>query len=130
MKIKQTLIALAVVVGISGTLSGVWAQLASAECANVATSIISCPKSDGKTVETTGVWSLLVIVINILTAGVGVLAVGGVVYGSILYSVAGDSSEKVSKAREVIRNVVIGIIAYALMYSALNFLIPGGLFTV
>jgi len=64
-----------------------------------------------------------------LTAGIGVLAVAGIVYGSILYTSAGDSSEKVSKSREVIRNVVIGILAYALMYAVLNFIIPGGLFT-
>lgn len=120
-------------------------------CAGVDTSIISCTQTgnltckDGTvvkngqacadkskpvaTLENTGVWGLLLMVINIMTAGIGVLAVAGIVYGSILYTSAGDSSEKVSKAREVIRNVVIGILAYALMYAVLNFIIPGGLFT-
>ena len=80
-------------------------------------------------VENSGVWGLLLIVINILTTGIGIAAVAGIVYGSILYSAAGDSADKVTKARAVIRNVVIGIVAYALMYAALNFIIPGGLFT-
>ncbi|MBC7943453.1 hypothetical protein H7X68_03070 [Candidatus Saccharibacteria bacterium] len=126
MNIKQTVIALSFLIGIGGIL--VSPVVSAAECGGVKTSIISCPEKGGKDIENTGVWGILVLVINIMTAGIGVLAIAGVVYGSVLYTSAGDSSEKVSKARAVIRNVVIGIIAYALMYSALNFIIPGGLF--
>ena len=75
-----------------------------------------------------GVWGLLLVAINILTAGIGIAAIGGIVYGSILYTSAGGSPEQVKKAMGIITNVVIGIIAYALMFSLLNFLIPGGLF--
>jgi hypothetical protein len=75
-----------------------------------------------------GVWGVLLLAINILTAGVGVAAVGGIVYGSLLYTSAGGSPEQVKKAVGIITNVVIGVIAYALMFSGLNFLIPGGLF--
>jgi hypothetical protein len=66
--------------------------------------------------------------INILTAGVGVAAVGGIVYGAVLYTSAGGSQEQVKKAVGIITNVVIGVVAYALMFSVLNFIIPGGLF--
>ena len=87
---------------------------------------------DGKppttTPESTGVFGILVLAINILTAGVGVAAIGGIVYGSILYTSAGGSPEQVKKAMGIITNVVIGVIAYALMFSLLNFIIPGGLF--
>jgi hypothetical protein len=90
----------------------------------------SCP--DGSkpilAVENTGVWGLLLMAINILTAGIGILAVAGIVYGSVLYASAGGSPEQVKKAMGIISNVVIGIVAYALMYALLNFLIPGGLF--
>ncbi|MBC7459228.1 hypothetical protein H7200_00765 [Candidatus Saccharibacteria bacterium] len=79
-------------------------------------------------VENTGVWSLLLTAINILTAGIGIAAISGIVYGSILYTSAGGSQEQVKKALGIITNVVIGVIAYALMFSFLNFLIPGGLF--
>ena len=79
-------------------------------------------------VERSGVWGLLVMAIKILTAGVGILAVAGIVYGSVLYASAGGSPEQVKKAMGIISNVVIGIVAYALMYALLNFLIPGGLF--
>jgi len=94
------------------------------------TSIIKCDNvevtKDG--VENTAVFSILLTAINILTAGVGVAAIAGIIYGSVLYTSAGGSAEQVKKAIGIITNVVIGVVAYALMYSFLNFLIPGGLF--
>jgi small-conductance mechanosensitive channel len=81
------------------------------------------------TVESTGVWGVLLLAINILTGGVTIAAIAGVVYGSVLYTSAGGSTEQTKKAMGVITNVVIGVIAYALMYAFLNFIIPGGLFT-
>lgn len=95
------------------------------------TAIISCANVDVDEdgVENTGLWSLLITTINILSVGVGVAAIGGIVYASILYTSAGGSQEQVKKAMGIITNVVIGVIAYALMFTGLNFLIPGGLFT-
>lgn len=95
----------------------------------VPTSIISCPqKKDAKTAETSPIWGILLVVLNIMTAGVGILAVGGIVYASILYASAGDKAEQTKKAVGIITNVVIGIAAYGLMYVFLNFLVPGGVF--
>jgi len=79
-------------------------------------------------VANTGVWGILLVAINILTAGIGIVAIGGIVYASILYTSAGGSQEQVKKAMGIITNVVIGVLAYALMYAVLNFLVPGGLF--
>ena len=94
------------------------------------TSIIKCDNVDVTKdgVQNTGLWSLLLTAINLLTAGVGVVAIAGIIYASILYTSAGGSQEQVKKAMGIITNVVIGIVAYALMYSGLNFLIPGGIF--
>jgi hypothetical protein len=99
-------------------------------CGGVQTAIISCSQKGGtnSTVQDTGVWGVLLLAINILTAGIGIAAVGGIIYGAILYTSAGGSQEQVKKAMGVITNVVIGVVAYALMYAGLNFLIPGGLF--
>lgn len=104
-------------------------SVSAASCGGVDTSIIDCNQSGGSTVEETGVWGILLLVINIMTAGIGILAVAGIVYGSILYASAGGSPENTKKAMGIITNVVIGILAYALMYAVLNFIIPGGLFT-
>jgi len=122
-----------------------------AECGGVPTSIIDCPDQDGKglcpdgnmvdssekcadgsvpktDIENTGAWGILLLVVNILTAGVGVLALGGIVYGAILYISAGGSPEQVKKAMGIFMNIVIGVVAYAGMYALLNFLVPGGIF--
>lgn len=147
MKIKQTIITLALLLGI-GSFALPPTALA-AECGGVQTSIISCQENgkltckdgseatenkckDGSTpnpIDSNGVWGILKLAINIMTAGVGILAVGGIVYGSILYTSAGGSSEQTKRAMGIITNVVIGLIAYALMYAITNFLIPGGLFS-
>ena len=89
----------------------------------------SSPEALGGDVKNSGAWGLLVMAIQIMTAGVGVLAVGGIVYGAVLYVSAADSAEQVKKARTIITNVIIGLIAYGLMYALLNYLIPGGLFS-
>lgn len=105
-----------------------------ASCGGVETSLINC-NQDGKgpenseiPIENTGVWGLLILIINIMSVGVGILAVAGFVYGAILYTSAGGSPENVKKARSVLTNVVIGVVAYGAMFTLLNFIVPGGVF--
>lgn len=101
-----------------------------AKCGGVDTAIISCSQNstDPKTVQETGIWGILIMVINIMTAGVGVLALAGLVYGAVLYTSAGGSPEQVKKARNIFTNVVIGVIAFGGMFVLLNFIVPGGVF--
>ncbi|MES2630734.1 MAG: hypothetical protein V4611_02145 [Patescibacteria group bacterium] len=108
---------------------------AQAACGGVETSIITCGDSttdnngDGVVDEKdSGLWSILLLVINILTAGVGVVALAGIIYGAILYTSAGGNQEQVKKAIGVFTNVVIGVVAFAGMWALLNFLVPGGVF--
>jgi hypothetical protein len=97
------------------------------ECGDgVKTAIISCDASKGGDLGAVG--ALLLIVINIMTAGVGVLALAGIIYGAVLYTSAGGNPEQVKKARTIFTNVVIGVIAFGGMFALLNFLIPGGVF--
>ena len=125
MKIKQTIVAIALLLGISCFL--VSPVVSAADCVDskgnkYSTSILPC-STDGQS----GIWGLLKIVVNILTAGIGIVAVGGVVYGSVLYTTAGGSAEQMKEAKHIIFNVVLGLVAYALMYAFLNYIIPGGL---
>lgn len=94
------------------------------------TAIIKCDNVnvDDDGLANTGLWSILLLVVNIMTVGVGVLALAGFVYGGILYTSAGGSAEQVKKAKTVFTNVVIGIIAFGGMYALLNFIVPGGVF--
>lgn len=106
-----------------------------ATCGGATTGLISCGNDnqdnngDGKIDEKdSGVWSILLMVINILIAGVGVVALGGLVYGAIVYTSAGGKPEQVKKAYSIFTDVVIGIVAFAGMWALLNFIIPGGVF--
>lgn len=101
-----------------------------AQCGGVETAIISCEQDnkDATEVEDTGLWGVLILTINILTAGVGVLAVAGFLYGGYLYITSAGSPEQVKKARVVFTNVVIGVIAFGGMFALLNFIVPGGVF--
>ena len=96
-------------------------------CGGVKTSIIG-GEVCGDSGEGNVIFNLLVWVLRIMTAGVGVAAVGGIGYGALLYTTAEGKPDQTKKAIGIISNVVIGIGAYALMALLLNFLIPGGVF--
>jgi len=130
MKIKQTVLIMASLIGLGGVFVVAPAvSVSAATCAGVKTSLISCDYESSKpAVDKTGVWQLLIMAINIMSAGVGIAAVGGVVFGSIMYMTAGDSPDKIKKANIFLMNVILGIIVYAVMWAFLNFIIPGGLF--
>lgn len=99
------------------------------ECENgVKTSIIGgggCYTDDG---DGSGVYELLLIILNILTAGVGVLGVLGLVISGITYLTARDNEQQVAKAKNRILQIVIGLAVYAVLYLGLQFIIPGGIF--
>lgn len=127
---KQTIsaIVLASFAGLGVLMTPLTVQAAKS-CGGVDTAIIACNEDNsGTEVENNAVWALLMIVINVMTAGVGILAVAGIVYGAILYTTAEDKADQVKKATGIITNVVIGLILYALMWAGLNFIIPGGVF--
>ncbi len=133
MKIKQTMRTLLVAGIFVLPLVSIFIPVASvgATCGGVPTAIITCTEGDGTGsggVQDTGIWGILMIVINILLGGVAVLALAGIVYGAVLYTSAGGNPEQVKKAMGVFTNVVIGIVAFAGMWVLLNFLVPGGVF--
>ena len=129
MKIKQIVFAFLMVVSVGLTTASLATPAYAAKCGGVDTAFISCDEDNsGKKVENNAVWGLLLMVVNILTAGVGIVAVAGIVYGSILYTTAEDKADQVKKATDIITNVVIGLVLFALMWSGLNFIVPGGVF--
>lgn len=98
------------------------------DCAGVETVLIKCDQKNGGDLEDNGIWGLLIMVLNVMAAGVGILAVGGIVYGAVMYVTAEDKAAQIQKANGIITNVVIGLIAFALMWAGLNFIVPGGVF--
>lgn len=132
MNLKQTirtLLLAGLLVIPAGIVVGTAYTAQAASCGGVDTALIDCSQGGSETdVEDTGIWGILILTINIFTAGVGVLAVVGFVYGGILYITSGGSPEQIKKARVVFTNVVIGVIAFGVMFALLNFIIPGGVF--
>jgi hypothetical protein len=130
MNVKQKITSFAITIGMVAGFGVAVAQNVAADCGGAKTSIINCTQTGGaKVAQDSGVWGLLLVFLNVMTAGIGIAAVGGIVYASILYASSSDSAEQTKRAKDIIRNVAIGIIAYAAMYLGLNFLIPGGIFT-
>lgn len=108
------------------------AQAAGNKNCGVDTSIITCPSdtNNDKNADVTknATWALLIMALNILTVGVGIVSVGAIVYASILYTSAADNAAQLQKAKDVIKNTVIGLIFYGFMYLIINYITPGGLF--
>lgn len=67
--------------------------------------------------------------IKFLTGGAGVLAVGGVVWGGISYSMAKGNPGQIQKSIKIILNSLLGLLLFFLLAAIFNYLIPGGLFT-
>jgi hypothetical protein len=80
----------------------------------------------GTTFETNVIFVWLTSIIKFLTVGVGLAAVGGVVYGGFLYLTARGNVGQVEKGVTTIINALIGVGLYALAFAIINYLVPGG----
>ena len=73
-------------------------------------------------------FEILAVLLNVLTWGVGIAATVGMVIAGYQYMMARDDASKVAKAKNRILQIVIGLVAYALMWGVLQFILPGGVF--
>ncbi len=71
---------------------------------------------------------VLIQVLNWLAVGVTLAVIGGVIYGSIMYTTAGGNPQQSQKAMGIIRNAFIALVMYFAMWALLNWLVPGGIF--
>ena len=88
------------------------------------------PPADAKTAILPSDWKIediLNMFLVVVTTGVGIAAVGSIVFAGVLYITARDNAAQVSKAKTMIMNTVIGIVAYILMWAFLEWIIPGGI---
>ena len=74
---------------------------------------------DGKGSAVTGI---LEDVVKILSVGVGILGVLGITIVGIQYLTAGGSEEKTRKAKRRMLEIIIGLVAYVLIYALLKWL--------
>ena len=131
MKVKQTIFGLAAVSALcAGMLFST--QPASAKGDGIVCSVLPqtiCDAAGKGALKNSGTWALLLFVLQILSIGIGIVAVGAIGYAGFLYATASDNEGQVKQAKEMIRNTAIGIVMYGLMYVLLQFLVPGGVFT-
>ena len=67
---------------------------------------------------------LIDIVVNVFTAGIGILGVTGIIIVGIQYLTAGGDEAKMTKAKRRMYEIVIGLVLYMLGYALLKWLLP------
>ncbi len=67
-------------------------------------------------------------VLNFLSVGVGIIIIGSIMVAGIQYMSAGDNPQNVQAAKARIRNAILALLVFALSWSFLNWLVPGGVF--
>ncbi len=96
-------------------------QVFAGKCGEVETSLIDCGSEDG-------IGYILGVAIDVLLILIGACAVIGIIISGIQYSASAGDPTAMAKAKKRIIEIIIGVLAYGLLWGFLNWLIPGGLF--
>lgn len=75
-----------------------------------------------------GVFMVLNILLQVVTGAVGIAGTLGIVLTGIQYMTARDDPAKMTKAKSRLIQIVIGLVAYAVLWAFLQWLLPGGVF--
>lgn len=132
-------------------VAGIWAAVVMVFSATtvMATEVFAAEDCNGKFTETTligkdytvngtvkhgvcdtgdgdGIYEILGIVLNVLTYGVGAAGVLGIVICGVQYMTAAGNEAQMTKAKNRIIEVVIGLVGYGVLWAFLQWVIPGG----
>jgi hypothetical protein len=89
--------------------------------------VASCNKKDAlPDSENCIIIKYVQIFINILSGLVGVAVIGSLIVGGIQYSASAGDPQAVAAARKRISNALFALLAFALMYGFLQWIVPGG----
>jgi len=120
-KITALVVAFAAVFFVAVPVYAQTSTSAGGTCGTTKTQLISCSSTTG----TGTIGSLISIAVSVMTILIGIVAVGSLAYAGIIYASARDSQERVSQARGIIRNVILGLLLYGFTIAIINWLIPG-----
>lgn len=97
----------------------------------VETSFFGCVNEnrDSRNIEDNPIYKLLLDSITFLGVGVGIVVVGGIVYGAFLIVNSNANSGRTQQGVSIIVNAFIGLLLYIFLFATVNYLVPGGLFT-
>ncbi len=126
-KLKQFIVSVMIALGVLvPVISVVVSEPVMADC--VDTNLFGdCSSGGGINTDDqgSGIKRLLSLVVTVLLYGIGAAAVIGVVWAGILYLTARDNEAQVAKAKTRLIEVTIGLIAWAMLFTLLQWLIPG-----
>lgn len=83
-------------------------------------------KTSDECLKTNPIVQWLNVLINVFAGIIGIGAVVMIIVAGIQYMSARDNPQAVQSAKEKITSVVIGLVAFGLLYAFVNWLIPGG----
>lgn len=66
--------------------------------------------------------------VNLLSALVGIAVIGSIIWGGLEYITAADNAAKISSAKNRMRNALLALFMYFILYGFLQWLVPGGIF--
>lgn len=72
-----------------------------------------------------GVMKILGLILRVLVYGLGAAATLGVVIAGVMYLTARDDPQQAAKAKKRLIEIAIGLVAWAVLFTVLNWLIPG-----
>lgn len=75
-----------------------------------------------------GIFMVLNVILQVLTWGVGIAGTLGIVVTGITYMTAKDDVTQMTKAKNRLIQIIIGLAVYAVMWAFLQWLLPGGIF--
>jgi len=90
-------------------------------CGEARVNLLACGEEGGNVALN----RLLRIIVVVLSFAVGLAAVGGLAWASVLYAKAQDNESNVSEAKTLIRNIIIGLLLYVFLVALINWLVPG-----
>lgn len=73
------------------------------------------------------IMEILYLILKVMIYGLGVAATVGMVVAGVRYMTARDNESQVANAKKQLLEIVIGLVAWALMWTMMNWLIPGGM---
>lgn len=94
---------------------------ATSSCSGADTSILECEGGGDA-----GIWHILLLTIDIMSIGIGIIALIGILIFGIQYLTAAGDLNKTTKAKRRLYEIVIGLVAWVVLYSLCEWLMPGG----
>ena len=92
---------------------------------NFAETPIDC--NDGLTREKCGITNYIFILINVLSAILGIVITISIIIAGIQYSASAGNPQAVEASKKRITNAALALLTFAFMYGFLQWIVPGGI---